>query len=768
MSAAGTTDRVELLISGMTCASCARRVERKLNRLAGVVALVNFATESATVTYDTAVTEHADLLTAVEALGYQATPPAAEPGVALRGAERAGAPTIGRRLAICGALSGPVLLMAMVPAFQVAGWQWLSLALATPVAWWGAWPLHRAAIRAATHRAATMDTLASIGILAAWAWSLHVLAGAHAGTAGIGMPTDMRGMQMSADMPGMRMGSRLIPSRGGGANGIYLEVAAMTTTLVLLGRWLETRARERARSVLQSLTELGANEATVIDDDGCERTVSIGRLRAGQRFVASPGETIAADGIVEDGRSAVDTSMMTGESIPVEIGSGAPVTGGTINVGAARLVVRATRVGAATTLAQISRLVDEALATKPPVQRLADRISSVFVPAVVGIAAVSFLSWQLAGESTGFAAMTAIAVLVAACPCALGLATPIALMVGAGRGAQLGILFKGPETLEAAHRVDTIIFDKTGTLTTGQLALDGVTVDNGAKADDALRLVAALERHVQHPVARAIVTAAASTPNTEHQPVVHRLLHHDGLGVEGEIDGRAIIAGRPELLAGRGMPLTPTLARARRAAERKGRSVVGVGWDRSARALFVVSDAVKPSARQAIADLTGLGLDLVLLSGDHEHAARTVAQHVVIDEVIAGVLPDEKADTVRSLRDTGRHVAMVRDGINDAPALAAADLGLAIGTGADVAIQASDLTLISGDPRAAVDAIRLARATFRTIRQNVAWAFAYNLAVLPLAALGFLNPMLSSAAMALSSVSVVGNALRLRRFASSR
>jgi len=739
---------VDLPIEGMTCASCANRVERRLNGLDGVTATVNYATEKATVRFDPAAVAPEDLVAAVAAAGYRATLPAqaeAEPeGEAAEAAAAGPAATLRRRLVVSALLSLPVLLVSMVPPLQFNNWQWLALQLATPVVLWGAWPFHRAAWANLRHGAATMDTLVSLGVLAAWLWSLYAL---FLGDAG---------------MNAMRMRFALVPSAGGGAGEIYLETAAVVTTLVLAGRYVEARAKRRAGAALAALLALGAKDVSILGADGVERRVPVGDVRVGDRFVVRPGEKIAADGVVEDGASAVDMSMLTGESVPVEVAPGAKVAGATVNAGG-RLVVRATGVGADTALAQIARLVEAAQAGKAPVQRLADRVSGVFVPVVIALAVATLGFWLGSGASATFAFTAAVAVLIIACPCALGLATPTALMVGTGRGAQLGLLIKGPEVLESTRAVDTLLLDKTGTVTTGRMSLAGIAVAEGVGREEALRLAGALEHASEHPIARAVARAAAAAGPL---PAVEGFANREGLGVEGVVEGRAVAVGRPALLADAAepMPLPPALEAARRAAEARGQTAVAVGWDGRARAVLAVADAVKPSSAPAVAALRRLGLRPVLVTGDNEATARAVAAEVGIDEVIAGVLPAGKADVVARLQAEGRVVAMVGDGVNDAPALARADLGLAIGTGTDVAIEASDLTLVSGDLRAAGDAIRLSRATLRTIRQNLGWAFGYNVAAIPLAAAGLLDPVIAGAAMALSSLSVVANALRLRRF----
>jgi P-type Cu+ transporter len=751
MSMTHPTEHVELPITGMTCASCASRIERKLNRLDGVSATVNYATEKATVDYDPTVARAEELLGAVEAAGYQTALPAAEPAHGGGGHEHPDltedeTADLRRRLVVSAVLSFPVLLLAMVPALQFDNWQWLSLQLATPVVVWGAWPFHRAAWQNARHATATMDTLISVGVSAAWLWSLYVLFLGNAG------------------MTGMRMPFELIPERSAGSDHIYLEVAAVVTTLVLLGRFFEARAKRRAGAALTALLELGAKDVAVLDEHGRETRIPVEHLRVGQRFVARPGEKVATDGVVERGTSAVDMSMLTGESVPVEVQPGSEVAGATVNTGG-RLVVRATKVGADTALAQIAKLVTDAQTGKAPVQRLADRVSGVFVPIVIGLAVATLGFWLGMGETAGFAFTAAVAVLIIACPCALGLATPTALMVGTGRGAQLGLLIKGPEVLESTRRIDTVVLDKTGTVTTGKMSLADVVLADGVDRSEALRLVGALEHASEHPIAQAITKATAAEGEL---PAVESFTNREGLGVEGVVHGHALVVGRPALLADRAMHLTPELDAARRAAEAKGQTAIAAGWDGEVKAIFVVADTIKPTSAEAIAQLMALALRPVLLSGDNETTAAAVAAEVGIDDVIAEVLPAQKVSVVRRLQDEGRVVAMVGDGVNDAPALAQANLGLAIGTGTDVAIEASDLTLVSGDLRAAADAIRLSRSTLRTIKQNLGWAFGYNVAALPLAALGLLNPVIAGAAMAFSSVSVVFNALRLRRFRSQR
>ncbi len=636
--------------------------------------------------------------------------------------------------------------MAMIPALQFDNFQWLSLNLVTPVVLWAAWPFHKAAWANLKHGAATMDTLISVGTLAAWLWSLYAL---FIGDAG---------------MNDMRMAFDVIPNPGEGADQIYLETAGIVTTFLLAGRYFEAKAKRRAGAALKALLELGAKDVAIIDADGTERRIPVEQLAVGDRFVVRPGEKVATDGVVEQGTSAVDMSMLTGESVPVEVAPGAEIAGATVNAGG-RLIVRATKVGADTALAQIARLVEDAQTGKAPVQRLADRISGIFVPIVILLSLATLGFWLGTGESASFAFTAAVAVLIIACPCALGLATPTALMVGTGRGAQLGLLIKGPEVLESTRRVDTVVLDKTGTVTTGKMSLVEITVADGIDRDEALRLVGALEHASEHPIAQAIARAAAAEGPL---PAVEGFTNREGLGVEGVVDGHALIVGRPALLADWAMHLGPELDAARRAAEARGQTAIAAGWDGQATAVFVVADTVKDSSAEAVASLKALGLRPVLLTGDNETTARAVAHEVGIDEVIAEVLPADKAEVIRRLQAEGRVVAMVGDGVNDAPALAQADLGLSIGTGTDVAIEASDLTLVSGDLRAASDAIRLSRATLRTIKQNLGWAFGYNVAAIPLAAIGLLNPVIASLAMVFSSISVVSNALRLRRFKAQR
>ena len=742
---ADALERVELPITGMTCASCANRIERRLNKLDGVAASVNYATERASVEFAPGVVAPEQLVAAVEAAGYSATLPADEAGPATAVDPTA---AVRRRLIFAAALSVPALLMAMIPALQFDNFQWLSLNLVTPVVLWAAWPFHVAAWTNLRHGAATMDTLVSLGTLAAWGWSLYAL---FLGDAG---------------MNDMRMAFDLIPDPGEGADQIYLETAGIVVTFLLAGRYFEARAKRRAGAALEALLALGAKDVAVLDAAGGERRVPVEHLAVGDRFVVRPGEKVAADGVVEEGHSAVDQSLLTGESVPVDVQPGSQVAGATVNAGG-RLVVRATRVGADTALAQIARLVEQAQTGKAPVQRLADRVSGIFVPAVITLSVATLGFWLGAGESAAFAFTAAVAVLIVACPCALGLATPTALMVGTGRGAQLGLLIKGPEILESTRRVDTVVLDKTGTVTRGEMRVVEVTVADGVDRDEALRLIGAVEHASEHPVARAVARAAAAAGPL---PAVEAFANHEGLGVEGVVDGRAVLVGRPALLAEAdpAMSLGPELEAARQAAEAGGRTAIAAGWDGRATAIVAVADRVKETSAEAIASLRALGLRPVLLTGDNERTARAVAAEVGIEEVVAGVLPAGKADVIARLQAEGHVVAMVGDGVNDAPALARADLGLSIGTGTDVAIEASDLTLVSGDLRAAGDAIRLSRATLRTIRQNLGWAFGYNVAAIPLAAIGLLSPAIAALAMMLSSLSVVGNALRLRGFTPRR
>ncbi|MGH4016106.1 MAG: heavy metal translocating P-type ATPase [Pseudonocardiaceae bacterium] len=737
--------QVELLIGGMTCSSCAARIERKLNKVDGVTATVNFATEKVKASFPAALSTQ-DLVKVVEDTGYTAALPRTAPADQEASAEEDGydehTRSLRQRMLVSVALAVPVIVLAMVPPLQFTNWQWLSLTLAAPVAVWGAWPFHRAAWANARHGAATMDTLISLGVAAAFLWSLYAL---FLGTAG---------------EPGMRHGFSLTVERSAASGNIYLEVATGLTAAILTGRFFEARSKRRAGAALRALLELGAKDVTVLRE-GREERIPIEALTVGEMFVVRPGEKIATDGVVQDGNSAVDASMLTGESVPVEVGPGDPVTGSCVNAGG-RLVVRATRVGSDTQLAQMARLVEDAQNGKADIQRLADRVSAVFVPVVIALAVGTLGFWFGADLGAAAAFSAAVAVLIIACPCGLGLATPTALLVGTGRGAQLGILIKGPEVLESTRRVGTVVLDKTGTVTTGKMSLISVHTADGVDESEALRLAGALEHASEHPIAKAI--AAGARQRVGALPSVADFANLEGLGVQGVVEGRAVLVGRSPLLEQWSVPLPEDLQVAKKQAEAQGRTAVAVARDGSARAVLVVADTIKPTSAEAIRGLKALGLRPVLLTGDNDTAARAVAAEVGIDDVIAEVLPKDKVDVITRLQGDGRVVAMVGDGVNDAAALAQADLGLAMGTGTDVAIEASDLTLVRGDLLAAVDAIRLARRTLRTIKGNLFWAFAYNIAALPLAALGLLNPLIAGAAMAFSSVFVVSNSLRLRTF----
>ena len=740
---------IELEIGGMTCASCANRIERKLNKLDGVTAAVNYATEKAKVTmpagYDPAL-----LVAEVEKTGYTAAlpkPPSSKTAEAAPGENEDADPeltSLKQRLIGSIVLTVPVIAMAMIPALQFTYWQWASLTLAAPVIVWAGWPFHKAAWTNLKHGTATMDTLVSMGTSAAFLWSLYALFFGHAG------------------MPGMKHPFEFALARSDGAGNIYLEAAAGVTMFILAGRYFEKRSKRQAGAALRALLELGAKEVSVLRD-GAEVKISTSDLSVGDEFVVRPGEKIATDGVVVSGTSAVDASMLTGESVPVEVREGDPVTGATVNAGG-RLVVRATRVGSDTQLAQMAKLVEDAQSGKAQVQRLADRISGIFVPIVIVIALVALAAWLISGSGVAAAFTAAVAVLVIACPCALGLATPTALLVGTGRGAQMGVLIKGPEVLESTRKVDTVVLDKTGTVTTGKMTLVDAITEPGTDRAELLRLAGALEDASEHPIAQAIAKGAVQ--EVGQLPTPEDFVNVEGKGVQGVVDGHAVLVGRESLLADWSQHLSPDVAAAKAAAEAEGKTVVAVGWDGQARGILVVADTVKPTSAEAIAGLKGLGLTPVLLTGDNEAVAQRIAAEVGIDQVIAEVLPKDKVDVVTRLQGEGKVVAMVGDGVNDAPVLAQADLGLAMGTGTDVAIEASDITLVRGDLLAAVDAIRLSRRTLGTIKGNLFWAFAYNVAAIPVAALGMLNPMLAGAAMAFSSVFVVGNSLRLRGFRS--
>ncbi len=737
---------IELTIAGMTCASCAARIEKKLNRLDGVAATVNYATEKAALRVPSGYDPQL-LIAAVEQAGYTAALPRRREEGASRTADAAGDPELSAlrtRLITAAVLAVPVIAMAMIPTWQFRYWQWASLALAAPVVVWAGRPFHAAAWANLRRGAATMDTLVSLGTLSAFLWSLYAL---FLGTAG---------------QPGMRDAFELTVRPSDGAGNVYLEVAAGVTLFVLAGRYFEKRSKRTAGAALRALLEFGAKDVAVLRD-GAETRIPVNRLAVGDEFVVRPGEKVATDGIVVSGSSAVDASMLTGESVPVEVGEGDAVTGATVNAGG-RLVVRATRVGDDTQLAQMARLVEEAQSGKAEVQRLADRISGVFVPAVIAVALATLGAWLALGSPLTAALTAAVAVLIIACPCALGLATPTALLVGTGRAAQLGVLIKGPEVLESTRSVDTIVLDKTGTVTTGKMTLVDVISGPGTDRETLLRYAGALEDASEHPIAQAIAKAAQAELGA--LPAPQGFTNSEGNGVRGTVDGHAVVVGRATLLADWGQPLDATLSADRARAEGEGKTVVAVGWDGRARGVLVVADSVKPTSAEAVRQFKRLGLTPILLTGDNGTVANRIADQVGIARVISDTMPADKVATIKRLQSEGKVVAMVGDGVNDAAALAAADLGVAMGTGTDVAIEAADLTVARGDLRAAVDAIRLSRRTLTTIKANLFWAFGYNVAAIPLAALGMLNPMLAGAAMAFSSAFVVANSLRLRSFTS--
>lgn len=736
---------VQLDIGGMTCASCATRVERKLNRMPGVTASVNYATEKAAVHVPEGTTAK-DLIAAVEATGYTAELPAPSNVTADEAHHQTSqdeTSLLRRRVIVSAALALPVVVLSMVPAWQFANWQWLALTLAAPVTVWGAWPFHRAAWVNARHGAATMDTLVSVGVLAAFFWSLYAL------------------FFGSAGMPGMHMTFTFISTPGDGASHIYLEVAAAVTVFILAGRYIEARAKKESGAALRALLELGAKDATVLRA-GVETRVPAASLIPGDVFVVRPGEKIATDGLVREGTSAVDMSMLTGESVPVEVGPDSRVVGSTVNVGG-KLVVEVTRIGADTELARLGRLVEEAQTGKAEVQRLADRVSAIFVPVVIGLSILTFIGWLIIGTTASIAFTAAVATLIIACPCALGLATPTALLVGTGRGSQLGILIRGPQVLESTRRVDTIVLDKTGTVTTGRMSLLTVVPAIGENRSEILHFAASAEHGSEHPISRAIVNAAEA--ESLDISAVESFTSVQGQGVTATVDGHAVFVGRADWIEREwALALPKDMMMAIGVAESDAATAVVVAWDGTVRGFVSVGDTVKPSSAEAIARFRRLGLSPVLLTGDNAGAAAAVATQVGITDVRASITPAGKLAAIRELQAQGRVVAMVGDGVNDAAALAAADLGIAMGAGTDAAIAASDLTIISGDLLVVGDAIRLSRSTLRTIKGNLFWAFAYNTAAIPIAMLGLLNPLVAGAAMAFSSVFVVTNSLRLRRF----
>lgn len=735
--------QIQFEVPDMSCASCVAKVERNLNEVEGAEATVNFATKKASVSFDPELCGPDELSRAVDRAGYTAVLPATEAADAHDHMSHsvASPSALLHRLVLSAVLTVPLVLISMVPALQFDYWQWVALALATPIVFWGGLPFHRSALKAARHGTSTMDTLISLGTLAAYSFSLYSLL--------FGMAGEI----------GMTMSFEFVPARGTGLDHLYFEAAGVVTTFLLAGRYFEERAKSRAGDAMRALLDLGAKDVSILETDGTERTVPIEQLAVGDRFLARPGEKVATDGAVLEGASAVDESLLTGESVPVEKHPGDSVVGASINAGG-RLVIEATRIGSDTALAQIARLVEEAQTGKAPVQRLADRISAVFVPVVLGLALLSLLFWLIEGSGAAFAVSAGVSVLIIACPCALGLATPMALLVGTGRGARLGLLIKGPQVLESTRRVDTILLDKTGTVTTGKMELVSVSTIAAVERTEALRLVGAIEDASEHPIAKAI--AAGAKDELGPLPQVTNFDNREGLGVEGEVEGRQLLVGRPSLIAADALPAE--LDAALSTAQADGQTAIVASWDGEPQAVFAVADTVKESSAGAIAALKELGLEPVLLTGDNRATAEAVASQVGIDSVVAEVLPAEKVEAVRSQQKAGRTVAMVGDGVNDSPALAQADLGIAIGTGSDVAIEASDLTLVSGDPHGTVDAIRLSRATLRTIKQNLVFAFMYNVVLIPVAMTGRLNPILAGAAMAMSSIFVVTNSLRLRSF----
>jgi P-type Cu+ transporter len=746
-SAAPEATEVELVIGGMTCAACAARVQARLNKVDGVTAAVNLSTERAYVTAPAQVSVP-DLIGVVEAAGYSAELAAPAEAGAGAGADEAAVRRLRRRLILALVFFVPLtdlsLILSIFPWTRFPGWQWFLVALAAPVAIWAAWPFHQAALKRARHFSSSMDTLVSLGIVAACSWSVYAMFVLDRSRTGVG-------------------GLRLILHGSGG--GIYLEVAATVTTFLLAGRLYEARARRTAGQAMRDLAAAGAKDVCVLGPDGTEQRIPARLLQAGQRFVVRPGERIAADGEVLSGQSAVDRSMMTGESVPVDAATGDTVTGGTIAL-TGRLVVRADKVGADTQLAHLIRMVEQAQAGKAGIQRLADRICAVFVPTVLACSALTLAGWLVAGSPASHAVSAALAVLIIACPCALGLATPAALVVASGRGAQLGIFIKSYQALESSSTIDTVVLDKTGTVTTGRMAVTGVEAVPGTSRGDLLRYAGSVEQASEHAVAAAITALA----QTEHVPLTPAdgFAALPGLGARGTVEGREVTVGRARLFADRGVEVPSRLASWCCSQEEAGCTTVLVSWDDEIRGALAVTDTVKPSASAAVSRLRTLGLRPVLLTGDNAATAQAVAAVAGINEVISGALPAVKAKVIIDLQTSGRPVAMVGDGVNDAPALAAAQLGLALGSGTDVAICAADMILLRDDLAAVPDAISLARATFRTIRRNLGWAFSYNVLAIPLAALGFLNPLVAAATMTLSSVFVVWNSLRLRRFCSSR